>query len=362
MTVDEALALVGRVDERYMPVWKRLPPRRQAALAMYFLPHRSKRPALCPTRPRVLKWYCPFADQRVFPSGHRYVINVYAGCGHGCVYCYAAGYEPAEPAEKADFLRRLAKDMEDLERYDVPPAPVHMSNSTDPFQPLEGRLGHARAALEQILAHRRRFTTVVILTRNPLEALRSCGDLFGKLPSLPSDHPAARSMREGGQPPLVVEVSLAFRRQEAADFYDRHAPPIDRRVAGLRALRQAGIATVLRIDPLFPSFGGNDGLPPAQSADDLRWLVDLAAELKVRHVVWSVAKLVQPRMRPMDGAVAAMKRAYERLAAPEKLLFRGGSWRLPPASSAAVSEPFLELCRRAGVAAKHCIANLVQTP
>jgi len=361
MTVEEALALVGRIDARYRRVWDALPPRQQAALAMYFLPHRSRRDVLAPTRPRVIKWYCPFADQRVFPSGHRYVINVYAGCGHGCVYCYAAAYEPQAPAPKADFRRRLLKDLEELEEFDVPPAPVHLSNSTDPFQPLEEHLGHTRFALEQICAHRRRFSSVVILTRNPPGTARHI-DLLHRLAGLPADHPRAAEMRAGGMAPLVVEASVAFRRDEAAAFYDRCAPSIEQRVAGLRALRDAGIPIVLRIDPLFPPLDGADGLPQAQTAEDLRWLVNLAAELRVRHVVWSVAKIVQPRMRPVDSAVAALRRAFERFAAPRRLVFRGGAWRLPPEAAAQVSAPFLEMCRSAGVKALHCMRNLIETP
>lgn len=61
----------------------------------------------------------------------------------------------------------LSMDLLDLDACDVPPAPVHLSNSTDPFQPLEDQTGHARLALEGLLGRRHRFTTVVILTKNP---------------------------------------------------------------------------------------------------------------------------------------------------------------------------------------------------
>jgi len=89
------------------------------------------------TRPRAVKWYCPFADQREFPSGHRYCINVYTGCEHRCQYCYVTGCIAAEHNCKNRFRHDLCKDLEALEAYDVPPAPVHLSNSTDPLQPLE---------------------------------------------------------------------------------------------------------------------------------------------------------------------------------------------------------------------------------
>jgi DNA repair photolyase len=71
--------------------------------------------------------------------------------------------------------RRLAVD-------GVPPAPIHLSNSTDPFQPLEAINGHTSYALEQILAHRHRFTSFTILTKNPMFPIRhGYLDLFKEL-------------------------------------------------------------------------------------------------------------------------------------------------------------------------------------
>jgi len=57
--------------------------------------------------------------------------------------------------------------LEALEAYDVPPAPVHLSNSIDPLQPLEEQHRHALFVLERLAEHRSRFTTVTLLTKNP---------------------------------------------------------------------------------------------------------------------------------------------------------------------------------------------------
>ena len=114
---EQALRLANKVDEKYRRVWDDRPPGEQVALARYFLPHSSSKPVLGPTRPRVIKWYCPFAAQSAFPSGHRYCINVYAGCDHKCVYCYAAGYSPDRASRKQNFENLIVKDIEDLERF-----------------------------------------------------------------------------------------------------------------------------------------------------------------------------------------------------------------------------------------------------
>ncbi|MGB2985775.1 MAG: hypothetical protein WBE26_07810 [Phycisphaerae bacterium] len=371
--LEESLNLVERIDAKYGPVWHGRSSAERVALARYFLPHRSRKAVLAPSRPRIIKWYCPFAAQSDFPSGHRYCINVYTGCTHQCVYCYAQAYAPEKASKKQGFENLVVKDMEDLERFDVPPAPVHLSNSTDPFQPFEQQTGHTRFALERILQHRNRFTTVTILTRNPLlPVTRGYLDLLKALGPMPSDHPAQNEFEQRDRPGLVVEVSLAFWRESVRARYDPGAPSIEDRIEGVRALQAAKIPLVLRIDPLFPRSPLTEqrpqafadfGLPEPQTLDDLENLVALAKELNVRHVVYSPAKITQPRGRKMSETMQAMRRVYESVAAPEKLVFRGGSRRLPHnIAQDRIVRPFLELCDRYGVIGKYCKQNLIETP
>jgi DNA repair photolyase len=366
--------LLLKIDKKYRPVWEALDANKQVALTCYFLPRRSAKAVVGPTRPRLIKWYCPFAGQAVFPSGHRYCINTYTGCSHRCRYCYAAGYEPDEASPKREFASLLEKDVADLERFDVPPAPIHLSNSTDPFQQnLEDRFGHTKLALESILAHRRRFTTVTMLTKNPgLAASPEYARLLVALGAVGADHPTVGKWRSDGAPAVQVEVSLAFWREEAARFWDPGAPSVAERIAGIRALRKAGIPTVLRIDPLFPRSPlpllpakslPDFGLAEAQTIDDLENLVDLAKTVGARHVVFSPVKIVQPRRSKMGFEMSRLLDVYRAMAWPEKAVWRGGSWRLPPATAERwVTGPFLEICQRQGVPAKFCMSNLVETP
>jgi DNA repair photolyase len=267
----------------------------------------------------------------------------------------------------------VTKDMADLERFDVPPAPVHLSNSTDPFQLLETDNGHTRIALEQILAHRTRFTTVTVLTKSPLLPVRlGYVELFQKLIELPLAHPRRDEFDRHDWPGFCVEVSLAFWRDEARNGFEANTPTVAERIEGIRALRAAGIPLVLRIDPLFPrpapttpSDAGTawQGPPEAQTLEDLEDLVRFAREVGARHVVYSVAKVTQPRGRTLSDSMSALRATYKRTAAPEKLVFRGGSWRLPQEiAQAKVVTPFLEICGRYDIRAKHCKQNLIQTP
>lgn len=366
-TDHELRGLIARIHPDFKPVWDRLPEDQQLALAAYFLPWGSKKERLGPTRPQLLDWYCPFAAQAVFPSGHRYCVNVYSGCAHECEYCYAISYARSKASSKRGFERMLERDLADLEAFDVPPAPVHLSNSTDPFQPLERVHGHTRLALAGILQHRHRFTTVTMLTKNPLLPVKlGYLDLFQALGKLATDHP----MQARATPPFQVQVSLAFWRDEARRVYDVAAPSIEDRKAGVRVLREAGIPVVLRIDPLFPRSPlpldgkrsmADFGLTEAQTISDLEQLVDFAREVGVRHVVYSPVKIVQPRGRPLSPTMSALLDLYKALSAPGRPVRRGGSWRLPKeVADELVVGPGLDLCQRAGVTAKFCMRDLVE--
>jgi DNA repair photolyase len=367
----QGLALAGRVHPKYRPAFDKLTEREPAAVALYFLPHASEKDVLEVTRPRVVKWYCPFADQREFPSGHRYCINVYTGCQHECQYCYATGYIAAEPNCKNRFRQDLCRDLEALEAYDVPPAPVHLSNSTDPLQPLEQEHRHTLFVLERLAEHRGRFTTVTLLTKNPAVLIddRYVWALH-RLNQLPHDHPRRPWFDTHGSPPLRVECSLAFFNDKHRRLLDPAAPSVESRMEALRFLRKEGLPIFLRSDPLFPRdpLGGgkmmaNFGLPDVQPIRDLEGLVKLSRDLGSPHIVYSAAKITRPKQRDLPPVMAKMKRVYQHLSAGQPLVFHGGSWRLPESVVAElVLRPFLELCSRHCIPAKPCKTNLITTP
>jgi DNA repair photolyase len=369
----DALALVDRVDLKFRPAWTGRAAQGQAALALYFLPFDSTEATLAPTRPRIIKWHSPWPDQAATPAGHRYCIDVFSGCAHGCKYCHANGRAKNVASGHDDFHAMIQEDIDDLERLGVPPAPVLLCNGTDPFQPLESRTGHTKFALEQILAHRSRFSSVTVTTKNPMLALH--GDyleLFRRLAELPPDHSAAPMFRDRGLPAFRLQVSLPFWRDEARAAYEPDAPAVEDRKEAIRALCDAGVPLVLRIDPLFPrspltGCAGTTyvdfGLVEPQTAEDIEGLVGFARDIGADHVVHSPAKIVLPLDRPLSPLMDAMWRAYECAAAPDKLVLRNGGWRLPDsAEPAKVTGPFLDVCSRFGVFAKHHILDMIQTP
>jgi DNA repair photolyase len=368
--IEKGLSLARRVHPKYRPVFEKLGDRDRASVALYFLPHGSGKDVLEATRPRVIKWYCPFADQRQFPSGHRYSINVYIGCEHACQYCYAAGYVGARPNCKKDFRAGLLKDLDALEAHNVPPAPVHLSNSTDPLQPLEQEYRDTLYALEKLAERRHRFTSITLLTKNPAMLVddRYVG-VMRRLSKLPADHPRRLWFDEQGYPPLRVECSLAFYDDEHRRLLDPAAPSVESRMEALRFLHREGLPVFVRIDPLFPRDPlpggrtmGDFGLPDVQSMADLEGLVRFSSEVGAGHIIYSVAKITRQKSGGLPPVMARMKRVYEHLAG-RALPFHGGSWRLPaPVASEFALKPFLDLCRRYSIPVMACKANLISTP
>ena len=368
--IEDGLELAERVNTKYKPIFDKFDPEQRAAVALYFLPHKSQKEILGVTRPRVVKWYCPFANQKDFPSGDRYCINVYAGCSHKCKYCYAQGYEPNQAKCKDNFKKKLLKDLAEIEEFNLPAAPLHLSNSTDPLQPIEQQQKLTLYTLQQLPRYRQYFTSVVILTKNPSILLEpEYMAVLKELAKLPEDHSHKSFFDNNSEPTLRIEASLAFSNQNDANFYDPGAPSIANRMEALKLLRQNDIPVVLRIDPLLPRNPLPDGkfladfqLPDSQSLFALEELVKFAAKNGVLHIVYSVAKIVAPRYKPIPEVIKQLKGVYEYVAKPDKLIFRGGSWRLPQTiAQKKIVKPFLEICDSYGMKAYFCKQNLLLT-
>ena len=83
-------------------------------------------------------------------------INPYRGCEHGCVWCFARptheyfGLSAGLDFETKIFVKEDAPELlrEQLASPKWEPKPLAMSGVTDPYQPVERRLGITRRCLE----------------------------------------------------------------------------------------------------------------------------------------------------------------------------------------------------------------------
>jgi len=102
-----------------------------------------------------------------------WTINPYRGCEHGCAYCYARPtHEALGFSSGLDFERKIVAKRDaaavlrrELARPGWRAQPVMMSGVTDPYQPIEKRLGITRACLA-VMAECRQ--PVGVITKNAL--------------------------------------------------------------------------------------------------------------------------------------------------------------------------------------------------
>ncbi len=168
-------------------------------------------------------------------------INPYRGCEHGCVYCYARpthaylGLSPGLDFEsrlfhKPDAAEQLARE---LAAPGYAPQPVCLGANTDPWQPVERRLGITRAILEVLHAcdHPVRIVSKGALVERDLDLLADM---------------ASRNL-------LSASVSVTSLDRQLSRRMEPRASAPQRRLQTIRTLADAGIPVRLLIAPLIPA-------------------------------------------------------------------------------------------------------------
>ena len=173
-------------------------------------------------------------------------VNPYRGCEHGCVYCFARpthaflGLSPGLDFETRLFHKPDAALL--LERAfrkrGYRPAPLALGANTDPYQPVERRLGLTRSILETM----GRFShPVTIITKSDL-VLRD-QDLLAPL--------AARGLAH-------VAVSVTTLDRKLARTMEPRATTPARRIAAIEGLTAAGIPVAVLASPMIPGLNDHE--------------------------------------------------------------------------------------------------------
>ncbi|MGD2071298.1 MAG: PA0069 family radical SAM protein [Gemmatimonadota bacterium] len=167
-------------------------------------------------------------------------INPYRGCEHGCVYCFARpyheylGFSPGLDFETRIVVKRDAPSLL-RERLASPrwvPSPLMMSGATDPYQPVERRLGITRGVLEVLAEFR---NPVAVITKNHL--VTRDVDVLGEL----ARHGAAG-----------VVLSVTTLRNELQRVMEPRTSIPARRLDAIETLAAAGIPVGVNVAPVIP--------------------------------------------------------------------------------------------------------------
>lgn len=173
-------------------------------------------------------------------------INPYRGCEHGCIYCYARpthawlGLSPGLDFESRLFYKPDAAEQleRELGKRGYEPATMVLGANTDPYQPVERKLGVTRRLLQVLRAYRH---PVAVTTKSAL-VLRDL-DLLGEMAA---DRLAA------------VQISITTLDIGIARRLEPRAASPQRRLKAIRMLAEAGIPTGVLVSPLIPGLTDQD--------------------------------------------------------------------------------------------------------
>ena len=182
-----------------------------------------------------------------------YSVNPYVGCTHGCKYCYAS------------FMKRFTGHTErwgtflDVKRWPVIKNPwkykgqrVVIGSVTDGYNPQEEQFGNTRRILEQLKGS---GAEILICTKSDLvvrdlELLKTMGK-------------------------VTVSWSINTLDEQFRADMDQ-AVSIERRIAAMKKVYDAGIRTVCFISPVFPGITDFEAIfERVRNQCDLVWLENL---------------------------------------------------------------------------------------
>jgi len=168
-------------------------------------------------------------------------INPYRGCEHGCVYCYArpshnylglsAGIDfETKLFAKPDAARLLEAE---LRKPGYRCSPIALGTNTDPYQPVERRLGIMRSILEVLAAFNHPLS---IVTKSAL-VLRDL-DILAPM--------AAKGLASVGVSVTTLDGDIARRLEPRASV------PV-KRLAAIEGLASAGVPVRVMVSPVIPA-------------------------------------------------------------------------------------------------------------
>ncbi len=172
--------------------------------------------------------------------GFKAGINPYRGCEHGCIYCFARpfheylGLSAGLDFESKIFVKTDGPQIlrRELSAKKWQPQTIALSGVTDPYQPIEKRLGLTRRCLEVLLEFR---NPVGIITKNFLIARDI--DILSQMKDYYGCH---------------VCVSVTTLQGDLARIMEPRASQPADRLAAIEKLSRAGVSVQVLVAPVIP--------------------------------------------------------------------------------------------------------------
>jgi len=246
----------------------------------------------------------------------KYSFDPYTGCEHGCLYCYASSYikDFYNCRPKKNLLKDVRKDLSRIPANSL----ISMSNSSDPYTPMEARLKLTRKCLEEFSSHRLRL---LVVTKGVI-VLR--------------DIDVLKRLR------CAVTMTITTIDKNLSKRLEPRAPAPSMRLNALSILSANDIPVGLRLDPIIPFL--ND--------ERIEELLREARNVGVKHVVASTFK---PRYDSWRRMTEEFPEETNKLSKLFKMGERiGRSWYLPKQFRFKLMKNVAETCKRLGLTFACC--------
>ncbi len=161
-------------------------------------------------------------------------MNLYRGCLHGCIYCDSRSdcYHMEHDFEDIEIKSNAISLLEDALRKKRKKCMIGTGSMTDPYIPLEAKLGNVRKSLQLIERYGFGFT---VITKSDL--------ILRDLDLLKSINQKTK---------CVVQMTLTTYDEELCKKLEPNVCTTKRRVEVLEILRDNGIPTVVWLSPILP--------------------------------------------------------------------------------------------------------------
>ena len=161
-------------------------------------------------------------------------MNLYRGCLHGCIYCDSRSrcYQMDHDFEDIEVKENAIALLEQALKSRRKPCMIGTGAMSDPYIPIEEELQLTRQALELI----ERYGFGVAIQTKSARILRDMDVL----------------MRINERTKAVVQMTLTTKDETLCRLIEPHVSTTAERIAALKAFRDAGIPTVVWLDPILP--------------------------------------------------------------------------------------------------------------
>lgn len=186
-------------------------------------------------------------------------MNLYRGCSHGCIYCDSRSkcYHMEHDFEDIEVKENAVELLESTLIHKRKKCMIGTGSMTDPYIPLEMKVGNVRKALSVIYKYGFGFTVITKSDR----ILRDL-DLLQKI---------------NEKTKCVVQMTLTTYNEDLCRKIEPNVSTTSERFEALKKLHDIGIPTVVWLTPILPFINDTE--------DNISGILDMCIEAKVSGII-----------------------------------------------------------------------------